>query len=620
MSSRILRSSSDRRTGARSRLRSHILAALGVAGCSQVPTPTKPSVEGLYDAIDRDGDGVTALTDCNDNDPDIHPDAEELCNEVDDNCDGEIDEGVRAVYHRDADGDTFGSPTDTRAACEQPIGYVQNDDDCDDRSADALPGGEEVCDGLDNDCDGNTDDIPGYWPDGDGDGYGTSGEAATLCLPPPDGYADNQADCDDGNADVHPGAVELCLDAVDNDCDGELSCVVVDVQVEESTEWCSVTWAMTDSEVTDWSSVCEGCDFSFRTDFQLAEVLGDAELCASASDLNGELRVENLRIFGGLATFSETDFNGYGTFDNSILTWDADPFQLSLEAGGYAAVTYAGELMVFEVEEYYYGYYGYYEGRPLSVEGAHVVAEAVERTDWRKRDVDVDPSELTPAERERAVTAWTRAGLAEHASVASFNRFVLELMSLGAPPALLMESLQAAQDEVVHARDCFSVASALAGEPVGPGPLRVDRILDDPSVEGILTRLLAEGCVEETVSTSLAAQRLARATAPFVRSTLERIVADETRHAALAWRTARWMLAERPELVPLARAALTEAMARPCPTDGPAVSAALQAHGVLSRADRARERERTLRDVVAPAVNALFAGLTSRDTAATVQA
>ena len=115
----------------------------------------------------------------------------------------------------------------------------------------------------------------------------------------------------------------------------------------------------------------------------------------------------------------------------------------------------------------------------------------------------------------------------------------MELMSIGAPPDLLMESLQAASDEIAHARDCFGVASALSGVPVGPGALPIDGILHDTSLEGILTRLLTEGCVEETISTALAAQRLAHRHSPAGRAPRERIVADGTRHAALARRSAR---------------------------------------------------------------------------------
>ena len=596
-------------TFTRAVLRTHILAALGVAGCTGVPTPHKPSGQQPYDRVDRDGDGVPAGEDCNDSDPSIFPDADEACNLVDDDCDGEIDEEVRLVYYRDADGDTFGNPSDLLAACEQPEGYVVNDEDCNDASADAFPGGEEVCDGLDNDCDGSTDDIPGFWPDLDGDGFGGTGEAATLCAPMPDGYADNQADCDDSNDRIHPDEPEHCFDGTDNNCDGLLSCVTVEVQEEGSESWCSVTWAIEDAQASTWDSYpCEGCDYTFNANLEVAEILGDSDRCADAGDISTLLSVQGTVVGGALNAFSSDSWYGDGAFYDGILTWYDDPARVAMDGGGYLSLTYGGELQTYEVASYYYGYYGYYEGRPLSVGGAHVVATEVARGDWSRPEAVIGAHGLSGAERERAVAAWTRAGLAEHASVASFSRFAMELMSLGAPPSLLMESLQAAQDEVLHARDCFTVASALAGRPIGPGSLPVTGVFDDASLEGIFTRLLSEGCVEETVSTALAALRLRHATDPLVRATLERIVSDETRHAALAWRTARWILSQHPHLQPLARSVLHEAMGRATQPEGEGVSPALRSVGVLARAEQARERERTLREVVAPAVDALLAG------------
>ena len=589
----------------RSDLRVHILAALGAAGCSQVPEAKVASFDGIfYDRIDKDLDGSYAGEDCNDANADIHPNAVEICNNVDDNCDGSIDEGVRAVYHRDADGDAYGSADDTVQACGLPEGFVENDEDCNDRAAEANPEEVEVCDGLDNDCDGSIDNIPAYWPDADGDGYGAEGTPATECEPMPEGYAPNQADCDDGDETVFPGAPELCGDRRDNDCDGNLSCVQLDVALEDTEEHCSVTWAMEGPQVTDYSSPCVGCDFEFETDLVVTVISGDADLCDAAVDARQDFRVSDNTIAGSTGNFYALDWDADGTWYGNTLYWNLDPVRLSLEGGSYASFSYLGELAVYEVEYYYSYYYG--EGRPLSVQGEHRMAHAVDRTDWRSDAAPIASPRLSQAERARAVRAWTGAGLAEHASVASFNRFAMELMALGAPPDLLLASLQAAGDEIVHARDCFGVASALSGRDVGPGELPVAGVLEDPSVEGILTRLLTEGCVEETVSTSLAALRLAHATDKRIRSTLERIVSDETRHAAFAWRSARWLLSERPDLAPLARRVLALALAQPPPAGGPAVSAALRAHGVLSRADRARERARTVREVIKPAIAALF--------------
>src|SRR5215218_5754895 len=76
----------------------------------------------------------------------------------DNNCDGNIDEGVTTIFYRDADGDTYGDPNDTKEACSAPDRYVSNSDDCDDGDPDKNPGETEVCDGKDNNCDGNVDE------------------------------------------------------------------------------------------------------------------------------------------------------------------------------------------------------------------------------------------------------------------------------------------------------------------------------------------------------------------------------------------------------------------------------------------------------------------------------
>ena len=137
---------------------------------------------------DEDGDGFDSGEDCDDENPAVYPGAEELCNGLDDNCDG-----VLEPVETDLDGDGF-------RLCD---GF-----ECDDTRAEVHAGAPELCDGLDSDCDG---EVPGDEADGDGDGW-------RVCA----------ADCDDEEAAVHPGAAEIC-DGLDNDCSGTLLDTEIDV-------------------------------------------------------------------------------------------------------------------------------------------------------------------------------------------------------------------------------------------------------------------------------------------------------------------------------------------------------------------------------------------------------
>ena len=170
--------------------------------------------------------------DCDDTDADINPDAEEVCDGIDNDCDGDTDADDSSVadastYYADDDGDGFGDKADAVIACEQPSGYVSSASDCDDTDADINPTADEVCDGADNDCDGKTDDADSgltdgssWYADDDGDGYGDPGIVVTACTAPT-GYVADPSDCDDSDADVSPDADEEC-DEIDNDCDGDI--------------------------------------------------------------------------------------------------------------------------------------------------------------------------------------------------------------------------------------------------------------------------------------------------------------------------------------------------------------------------------------------------------------
>jgi MYXO-CTERM domain-containing protein len=181
---------------------------------------------------DDDGDGYLSDfaacggDDCDDDDADVYPGADEYCNDLDDDCDFRVDEdGVDGEpWWEDFDGDGYGDPADEVDSCDEPSGYTDNDDDCDDTSSLINPDGAETCNGEDDDCDGVIDeDASGgatFYADDDGDGFGDASDTIQACEAP-DGYVADNRDCDDSDADIHPGADEYC-DEVDQDCDSRV--------------------------------------------------------------------------------------------------------------------------------------------------------------------------------------------------------------------------------------------------------------------------------------------------------------------------------------------------------------------------------------------------------------
>ena len=114
-----------------------ILLMSGVLGCRNTSKPIE-EVESEQAILDNDGDGYIE-DDCDDNDANINPGSEELCDGVDNDCDGEIDEGVLDLFYIDADGDGFGDESNTELACDSPVGFVPNGNDCDDQDAYSFP-------------------------------------------------------------------------------------------------------------------------------------------------------------------------------------------------------------------------------------------------------------------------------------------------------------------------------------------------------------------------------------------------------------------------------------------------------------------------------------------------
>jgi hypothetical protein len=248
-------------------------------------------------------------------------------------------------------------------------------------------------------------------------------------------------------------------------------------------------------------------------------------------------------------------------------------------------------------------------GRPLVVQGEARRSGVVRRGDWSSSlppctDVDSET-------RARLAEAWLEDALLEHASVAAFARFALDLVALGAPPDLLQAASAAALDEVEHAKLCFSLAGRYAGKSLGPGPLDLDGSLTSVSLTELAVSTFHEGCVGETLAAFVASEQLALARDPHVCVALSKIAADETRHAELAWHTVKWALLRggAPVRAALERALSASLAARPATreTEAAVDRDAWHAHGRLSFAELEGLRKQGLIEVVIPCARALLA-------------
>ncbi len=158
--------------------------------------------------IDGDSDGVSLLDDCDDDDNTI---------------------GAPMMYYIDYDGDGYGYAGVANLLCEPMAGWVDNMDDCDDLDSDINPAAVEVCDWIDNDCNGDIDaddagvdltDGVELYIDLDADGYGDDGVATVLTCEGTAGYTDMPGDCDDFSQAVNPDAEEICGNGIDDNCNG----------------------------------------------------------------------------------------------------------------------------------------------------------------------------------------------------------------------------------------------------------------------------------------------------------------------------------------------------------------------------------------------------------------
>ncbi len=247
-------------------------------------------------------------------------------------------------------------------------------------------------------------------------------------------------------------------------------------------------------------------------------------------------------------------------------------------------------------------------------------APLASREEWRLSSVDdlsanLDPSKnLSDALRKTLARAWTDAALGAHGAVATYARFALQLMSLGAPPQLLQGCSLAMQEEVAHAQACFSLARRYATSEVGPGPVPAAALSQDGDVTAIVLEVVQRGCIAEAVSALSAREALEHCQDPAAREVLVRHHTAKAQQAQLAWRFVAWALETRPALALQVREAFAQELAGVRPgqkrasRDVAVSDGELARHGLLSPALRAALRERVLASVVAPCAEALLAG------------
>ena len=273
--------------------------------------PTDYNCDGQVGYADSDGDGFPACEDCDDTEAGINADAAELCDAVDNDCDGDTDEDDASdvsTWYADTDGDGYGDIDDAVVSCDAPEGYVADDSDCDDSSELASPEGVELCDGLDNDCSGDADgsdagDVTTWFADADGDGFGDADVSQTSCEAP-EGYVADNTDCDDTSELASPEGVELC-DGLDNDCSGDAD-------------------GSDAGDVTTWYADSDGDGYGDATSSQASceapeGYVADSTDCDDSSELASP---EGTEVCDGLDNDCSGDADG--TDAQGVGTWYAD--------------------------------------------------------------------------------------------------------------------------------------------------------------------------------------------------------------------------------------------------------------------------------------------------------
>jgi hypothetical protein len=301
---------------------------------SDCSDPSDYNCDGSVAYEDADADGWAACEECDDADPQVNPDADEICNEIDDDCDGDVDDGDASVtgtttWYIDFDGDGFGYEGYTQSTCEMPSGYTSDSSDCDDSDEAIHPDAVETCNELDDDCDGDVDDEDAevtdtstWYIDSDGDGYGSDSTTADACAAP-SGYLEDDSDCDDTDAEVNPGATETC-NGLDDDCDEAID--DDDSDVTDTTVW-----------YIDYDG--DGFGSSAYTEQACEASTGWVDDDTDCDDMNADVNPEAVETCNELDDDCDGDIDDDDSDVSGLSTWYADA-----DADGFGDASESREL------------------------------------------------------------------------------------------------------------------------------------------------------------------------------------------------------------------------------------------------------------------------------------
>lgn len=227
---------------------------------------------------DRDLDGSPDARDCNPSDSTVYPGATEICDGIDNNCDGSVDENLPIyIYYADFDGDGYGDSFNLIDACGQPEGYVTNTDDCNDNDPMATP-----------------DDF-------DGDGW-------AGC---PDGSRDY--DCNDADTSVNPDAMDI-NDGIDNNCNGLVDSLSAEiVSCTDNGRQSTLVLSLTDTP-----SLYASSSIIFGTCVDDGQGLCDG---GSATTAGGSMRANGIATVSSCPTEEDTIMVRFNASSNQCFIW-----------------------------------------------------------------------------------------------------------------------------------------------------------------------------------------------------------------------------------------------------------------------------------------------------------